>query len=216
MPELTHDTAEDGFHEIQLSGKQLIFLLMMTTSVLVFTFLCGVLVGRGVTAERGLASDVTSSSPTASTPSTPAADAGPPAAEPPAPPPDDELSYHSRLQNAPVQEKKPEPAAEPPAVPPPAQKPAASEPPRAGADVPTSGKPGTWFVQVHALQNRAAASDIVKGLIAKGYPAYLENPAPGAPAIYRVRIGRYGDRSEADQVARRLQKEEQFKPEVRR
>ena len=47
MPELSHDTAEDGFHEIQLSGKQLVFLFMVTTSVLVVVFLCGVLVGRG-------------------------------------------------------------------------------------------------------------------------------------------------------------------------
>ncbi|HJR59454.1 MAG TPA: hypothetical protein VJ813_08655, partial [Vicinamibacterales bacterium] len=46
MPELTHDATEDGFHEIQLSGKQLIFLFMATTVLSVLIFLCGVLVGR--------------------------------------------------------------------------------------------------------------------------------------------------------------------------
>ena len=46
VPELTHDTAEDGFHEIQLSGKQLVFLVMTVTIVSVVIFLCGVLVGR--------------------------------------------------------------------------------------------------------------------------------------------------------------------------
>ena len=34
VPELTHDATEDGFHEIQLSGKQLVFLFMAATVVL--------------------------------------------------------------------------------------------------------------------------------------------------------------------------------------
>jgi cell division septation protein DedD len=42
------DGADDGFHEIQLNGKQLVFLGMATTLVSVVIFLCGVLVGRGV------------------------------------------------------------------------------------------------------------------------------------------------------------------------
>jgi hypothetical protein len=50
-PELSHDNTDDGFHEIQLSGKQLVFLFMATTVVSVVIFLCGVLVGRGVRAE---------------------------------------------------------------------------------------------------------------------------------------------------------------------
>jgi cell division septation protein DedD len=42
------DSDEDAFHEIQLSGKQLVFLCMATTLVSIVIFLCGVLVGRGV------------------------------------------------------------------------------------------------------------------------------------------------------------------------
>jgi len=42
--------ADDHFHEIQLSGKQLVFLFMAATVVSVVIFLCGVLVGRGVRA----------------------------------------------------------------------------------------------------------------------------------------------------------------------
>ena len=45
---------DDGFHEIQLNGKQLVFLFMAATVVSVVIFLCGVLVGRGVRAERGV------------------------------------------------------------------------------------------------------------------------------------------------------------------
>ena len=48
-------TRDDGFHEIQLNGKQLVFLFMAVTVVSVVIFLCGVLVGRGVRSERATA-----------------------------------------------------------------------------------------------------------------------------------------------------------------
>ena len=44
--------ADDGFHEIQLNSKQLIFLCMTAALVLVVAFLSGVLVGRGVRSEK--------------------------------------------------------------------------------------------------------------------------------------------------------------------
>ena len=53
---------------------------------------------------------------------------------------------------------------------------------------------------------------IVKRLAGKGYPAYVVAPAKGAPPVFRVRVGKYKERREADTVAARLQKEEQFKP----
>jgi cell division septation protein DedD len=49
---LTSHPTDDGFHEIQLNGKQLVFLFMAATVVSVVIFLCGVLVGRGVRAEQ--------------------------------------------------------------------------------------------------------------------------------------------------------------------
>jgi hypothetical protein len=45
--------AEDGFREIQLNGKQVVFLFMATAVVAVVIFLSGVMVGRGVRAEKG-------------------------------------------------------------------------------------------------------------------------------------------------------------------
>ena len=45
--------SDDGFHEIQPNGKQLIFLFMAATVVSVVIFLCGVMVGRGVRSGRG-------------------------------------------------------------------------------------------------------------------------------------------------------------------
>ena len=50
---MAHEIHDDGFHEIQLSGKQLVFLFMATTVVSIVIFLCGVLVGRGVQTARG-------------------------------------------------------------------------------------------------------------------------------------------------------------------
>ena len=44
--------ADEGLHEIQLNGKQLVFLFMASTVVAVVIFLCGVMVGRGVRAQR--------------------------------------------------------------------------------------------------------------------------------------------------------------------
>ena len=38
MAELTHESPDDAFHEIQLSGKQLVFLFMATTVVAVVIF----------------------------------------------------------------------------------------------------------------------------------------------------------------------------------
>ena len=211
MPELTHDTAEDGFHELELSGKQLVFLFMMATVVLVAVFLCGVLVGRNARSPREGEPIETVAAPAPPTPST-SADAGPPATEPPAPLPADELSYPKRLDGN-KRPDEPKPKAEAPL---PAPQPSAKPPTeKATLDVPTSGKPGSWFVQVIALQNRGEAAAEVKRLIAKGYPAYLEMPAAGAPSLYRVRVGRYKDRRDAEQTARRL-KEDRFTADVRR
>ena len=44
--------ADEAFHEIQLNGKQLVFLFMAATVVAVVIFLMGVMVGRGVATPR--------------------------------------------------------------------------------------------------------------------------------------------------------------------
>src|SRR5688572_2124009 len=43
---------DEGVHEIQLNGKQLVFLFMAATVVAVVIFLSGVMVGRGVAPAR--------------------------------------------------------------------------------------------------------------------------------------------------------------------
>ena len=211
---------DDSFREIQLSGKQLVFLFMAVVVILVGTFLMGLLVGRGVLAARG-------------TPGSVAADQV--AAEPPPPPSSaspgtstspvtasEKLSYAERLGSAgPAKEQlkaeatsrqaeaPPTPRSEDPAPAPAAAAPAGA----ANASAAPTEPPGAGFaIQVAALREREEADTIVKRLAGKGYPAYVVTPEKGAPQVFRVRVGKFKERREADTVAARLSKEEQFKP----
>ena len=223
--------SDEGFREIQLNGKQLVFLFMATTVVSVVIFLCGVLVGRGVRLDRLAPADAASAvivpDPVEAQAQAPAAAAPTPSAEPPAPA--DELTYFERLQKngAPregLKSSSPEPApvtapAQP--VPPPAPAPQPPAAPRADAHpaVATAGEPSGpgYAVQVAAYRDRLDADTLVKRLIAKGYPAFVMAPVKGAPTtMYRVRVGKYKDRREADAVFHRLETEEQFKPWILR
>jgi len=228
VTELTHHDTDDGFHEIQLSGKQLVFLFMATTTVAVVIFLCGVWVGRGVPAERAAAGDrpevVTSASPApAATPSQPVASSGPPAAEPPVPAaePGDELSYAKRLQADSAPSEKLKGAARSQAAAPksePVDQRAASKAtvqPQPAPPAQSVARAGSWIVQVVSLQDRAAATAVARRLSSKGYPAFVLEPAGGGPRIYRVQVGGYSDKNDAEQASRRLEKDEQFKPFVR-
>jgi cell division septation protein DedD len=226
---LAAHTQDDGFHEIQLNGKQLVFLFMAATVVSVVIFLCGVLVGRGVRAERATeaAAELSTAEPApqqAAAPATPTPAGSDPTAAAAAPQAVDDLSYFNRLEGSnPAPEKLK--AQAPPADPAPAAKPAtaqrtvtpppaAKEPARAAAASEPQG--AGYVVQVAALNIRSEADAIAKRLSAKGYAAYVLSPAAGTPQIYRVRIGTFGLRREAETMATRLEKEEQFKPWVTR
>jgi cell division septation protein DedD len=63
---------------------------------------------------------------------------------------------------------------------------------------------------------QSEAEAVAKRLASKGYAAYVVTPGNGTPAVYRVRIGPFRTRREADTVAVKLEKEEQFKPWVTR
>ena len=206
MATATHD---DGFHEIQLNGKQLVFLFMAGTVVAVVIFLLGVFVGRGVGAETANIDPLLAQQPTA-VPDIPAV-ASSSGSDAPASASED-LSYPTRLGTA---EAPREVLRETPATPPPATRRATPEP---AAPVPAaSGVPGEppgdgFAIQLAALGKREEAEGIVRRLASKGYSAYLMAPSAGAPAVYRVRVGKFKDRREAESVSARLQKEEQFKP----
>jgi cell division septation protein DedD len=226
---LAHQAQDDAFHEIQLNGKQLVFLFMVATVVSVVIFLCGVFVGRGVRTERaatvadaGTVTPVTTPDVVASQEAPPApAGSDPTAAAPP--PAVDELSYFNRLEKPgqPEEKLKP-PTATPPAPLLPAPKPTAgaqappSEPPPP-ADAALAEPSGAGFaLQITALRERREAESVAKRLSAKGYAAYVLTPAGSAPSVYRVRVGKFKTRREAETMAAKLQKEEQFTPWITR
>jgi DedD protein len=235
--------SDEGVHEIQLNGKQLVFMFMAVTVVAVVIFLCGVMVGRGVRAPRATeladAAIETPLDPTASVATAPSSTAGTSSSAATDPTQDPTLTSGRLNATTPppeplkesvqiVQEVK---ATAPPkttAVEPPPAAPAVKTPaPKLSAPktpAPKTPKPAAvseptgegFVVQVAAVKERSEADTIAKRLSSKGFPSFVSSPSAGAARVYRVRVGKYRDRSDAETVARRLEKEEQFKPWITR
>lgn len=244
FPNVTSSHSDDGFHEIQLNGKQLVFLFMAATVVSVVIFLCGVLVGRGVRTERTALADAQAMNEPPMADVVPAAPQSIPSADPttaPAPTTSEDLSYIDRLENgrepAEIRPEPPKPASPKPAAPvaapagaagtvdtkkpvpvattasapaPAAVKPEAPAPPKAA---PAAAAKAGYSVQVAAMTVRGEAETSVKRLQAKGYSAYVETGSPSSK-MYRVRVGPFKTRGDADEVANRLKKEERITPWV--
>ena len=217
-----------GVHEIQLNGKQLVFLFMAATVVAVVIFLCGVMVGRGVPLQRAtvpsetpdqIALDPTvavqplaAPTVTADTETTPLPDT-------------ETLTYAARLEdpNPPAETlKPPSEAAVPPAAPVTRSRPPPSSVAAGSAaatsqtnvvDVSLREPAGRGFVvQVAAVRQRAEAETIARRLTTKGYPAFVTT----AGANFRVRVGKYPERGAAEAIAGRLERDEHFKPWITR
>ncbi len=230
-------TPDEGVREIQLSGKQLVFLFMAVTVVSVVIFLCGVLVGRGVQTRALVDAPAMAETDAVD-------DAGAPPAEPApdSPTPRADVSFPQRLEKNETPAEKlvarkdppakaatpapaavsPGPAATPTAPAPSAAAPVTAAPAaKAAPERPSPGIPsepkGTGFaIQVAAFSARSEAETIVKRLVGKGYAVYLVTPQAGQPAMFRVRVGKFTERAEAERVAARLEREEQFKPWITR
>jgi cell division septation protein DedD len=237
--------SDEGVHEIQLNGKQLVFMFMAVTVVAVVIFLCGVMVGRGVRAPRAIEqADAAIQAPVDPTavvqaPAPPSTD-GPSSSPAPDPTQDSKYSYSDRLtatapppeplkETLPVVEvKATAPAktavAEPPIAPAVKTPAPAVKTPVAKTTAPKTSKPASvsepsgegFVVQVAAVKERSEADTIAKRLSSKGFPSFVSSPSEGAARVYRVRVGKFSDRRQAETVARRLEKEEQFKPWITR
>ncbi|HUL73987.1 MAG TPA: SPOR domain-containing protein [Vicinamibacterales bacterium] len=258
--------SDQGFHEIQLSGKQLVFLAMSAVVLAVVIFLLGVSVGKGVrsafppasAADLGAPGDTTvPAGPVAGTPAatkvTPndldyqnklqgqsaagavagaaagaaAATAIKPAETPAATPAGSTPTTKpnlSSMANPPATEpaagaEKPAPATPGPtaktgassAAPKSSPPPASSKPAESGATSKPASAEAGWVVQVDAFRNKATADDLVKQLKGKGYAAFA---VPSA-SLFKVRVGPFADRGEADKTAGRLAKDG-YKPLVTR
>jgi cell division septation protein DedD len=228
-------TADDGVREIQLNGKQLVFLFMAVTVVSVVIFLCGVLVGRGVQVRTPLVDAPALAAEADAADDLPVADAPSPSDGPTTQPP---LKFPSMLTAEKAPNEKLAPASAPPSAPPKAVAPSATQAEAATAErpasaaatstpapggttpaaarVPTQPRGAGFAIQVAALRGREEAEAIVTRLASKGYAAYLMTPLACQPSMFRVRVGKFRDRSEAEVVATRLEREEQFKPWITR
>jgi cell division septation protein DedD len=227
--------SDEAFQEVQLSGKQLVFLVMAGAVVLVVIFLLGVMVGRGVRdATGGSATPVTES--TAAAPAEAASQTPPPpttpsasdndyykmltggsgqAVEPPVAPPEVPASKDAPAA-APVSASTPPPAPAP-------AKPNAAAPksdattkpgdkPVPAAKAASAAKPpavaGTFYVQVSAPKTREAADAIIAQLKTKGHDARVLVPGPNTPgALYKVQVGPFTQRADADHAKAILEKE---------
>ena len=197
----THDEA---FREIQLSGKQLVFLFMAATVVSVVIFLCGVLVGRGVRAVRGLpeggdtsalaAAEIEPGRAVPAAVERSASDAPVSGAE--------KLTYAERLSS-------PEPAAEqlrnaeapsPAAENEPAAAPAVPAPARAAAESKPAAPPADNRSKPAAKPKESAPAQTAAKAVA---------PAPAAPTEpagsgFSIQVAAIRERAEADAIAARL------------
>ena len=74
---------------------------------------------------------------------------------------------------------------------------------------------GGYWVQVVALRQRHSVSGVLERLLEKELPATVLDPDADAPiALYKVRVGPYASRAEADRVRERLETEDEFAPFV--
>jgi cell division septation protein DedD len=205
---------DEGFREIQLNGKQLIFLFMAVTVVLVVTFLFGVLVGRGV--REGGAPQIASGDIASDPGLVPASEpAGPPSAAggaaAPAPPAE-ELSYADRLLRDSAPQETLKPAAQPapaPVIHEPVSRKAPVPPPPAAAPKESVPAPPPA-----AAPTAAAPSDRTPTTVTSGSQNAPVTPAP-APVTaakvsdpsgpgFAVQVAAYRDRRDADTLAKQL------------
>ncbi len=223
--------SDEGYREIHLTGKELVFLFMAATVVAVVIFLLGVLVGRGVQAERDTGSGSTlvsapqivpdaaaqaamdSPAPTGQTGAGPIA--APPAVdEAGTPNPGASTSaFSARAQSAGLSGRRPSAPPDPGATPAGRLGGKSAKEAAAPAEASGEGSTGGYSVQVAATTQRAEADGIVRRLATKGYRAFVYAPKGKAPAgVFRVRVGPFPSLKDAEEASRKLEKEEQYKP----
>jgi rare lipoprotein A len=218
---------DDYFYEIQLTNKQLVFYFMAGAAGLILSFLAGVMVGRGV---EGSAAAATEARPVAE--ERVVAEQSPAPASTPGP---SDFSYPQRLESDRAEESldrarpvgaTPSPGAATARHAPttaPVSTPAATLPPAptprpaatAAESLPRAlGSASKGFaVQVGAFKDKAGADGIVKGLRARGLPAYTVPPPAATAGLFTVRVGVYRDRADAEAVMDRL-RDDKFKPYI--
>ena len=84
------------------------------------------------------------------------------------------------------------------------------------AAVPAAPAGDGYVIQVAAMREHGDADAMARRLTSKGYSAFVVAPGAATPTMYRVCVGKFKTKREAETIASKLQKEEQFKPWITR
>lgn len=205
---------DQSFYEIQLNTPHLVLAFLGAAVVGLAIFWLGVVVGRGQ-GEVGAPGDWQSA--------VPADESGAPAEEEP-------LEFYEAVDEPATQpQTAQDPAAattdptvppteeqeEGPADPAPEFRPADPDPnaPPAGEIIADSGAAPPqadaslargWIVQVRSTTDKASADSLQASLVDAGFPAFVVSADVRGETWYRVRVGRYGTKAEAEVVEDRL------------
>lgn len=221
---------DDYYYEIQLTNKQLVFYFLAGATLLISSFLLGVMVGRGVDAGGG---EVLAAKAVREDKIVPE--------EPPKPSSSQGLTYAHRLEGdkpaadletgdttakgaktskpakpspkAETESPEPKPKPAKPKVeaesPEPKPKPIASPRVAEASPAPVSG---VFSIQVGAFKDKASAESIVTHLKSKGFAAFVVSTEGTDGDFYIVRVGSYTAKTDAERIERRLRDEEKYKP----
>ena len=202
--------------ELRLGRRQMVFLSAGLVVVFVLVFLLGILVGREL-ASGPRAVVVAAPSPRTTPVTTPSSDAAKDARANMK----EKLTFYQTLTSP------------TPDIPPPGATPSRKvveermvvkgqeqrsviQPDAQSAEV-SAPQTRAWTVQVSSFRRRALAEEHIKQLVGKGYDAYLTVAQPETgQARYRVRVGSFATRTEAEGIADGLRAEMKLNPFVTR
>lgn len=202
--------------DFSLDSKQVALLVVLGLVILVLVFALGVIIGRGLqhpempaVAAQGEAVESETADPVTETTDLAVAAPETPAGANEAP----VLKFYANGASQPVREmpmtrqsasKPARPAAVEESVPK-----AATKKPAPVVNETKSSSKAVFTIQVSAFQDKNQADQLVSRLKRKGYDAFITRAAiPGKGTWYRVRVGRYASRDEAQAVAATLKRKE--------
>lgn len=237
--------SDQNFHEIQLSGKQLFFFFMCAVVVAAVIFLLGVSVGRDFRTAPIQTAQVASEPEPAPLPAAPppatetapnelsyaqalqGGTSDPAKVAPPAPPPAPVTKTESPAAETPKAVAKAEPPKSEPAssdasksqatkaVPARTETPKGTPPAKSESSAPPVDATGEFSLQMGAFNTEAAATSMIANLKRRGYSASLVTLPEKTDVRFRVYVGPYRTRVDAQRAQGRLEKEG-FKSLIRR
>jgi len=201
------------FRELQVSSTQLAVIFFGILIIGVVIFLLGVSVGKKHAAAAKTATALAQKAPEQVKDRLVVPEAKPapaPSAETPVSQPQEKEAAPSAKAKEPAPRSEPAPPASQPPAPEKAAAPAVKTAPPAGTAQPlpetaAPAKSGYYYVQVGALAEKSEAGALAQRFRARGYTVVVIDPlSTDRTTVYRVRIGGFATRPEADAVLAEL------------